>query len=258
MHTKLFCAALILKFAGSSFSQQAGEKKPELRARDLSEMFYTDTLAPRKKAPARAGQKAAVIPARAETGGSPPGAGSMRRVGLKYRILLHDSECSIQEVDPSRVFRSGEKIRLQFESNVDGYLYVLQKGSSGLESPLFPDPRINGGANRIERGILYKVPTTQWFGFDEMAGEERLTVIVSRTPLDSLPEEAPAERAPPIQLASVMSELNRLVSARDLQLVEEKAPRVGAAAKATQATIVINASADKNDAVYTEIILKHR
>ena len=93
-----------------------------------------------------------------------------RRVGVKYRITLRTPDCDIREVDSSYTFHSGDKVRLQVESNVDGYLYVLQKGSTGKDKVLFPDAKINAGDNKIARGILYSIPANQWYAFDNNPG----------------------------------------------------------------------------------------
>jgi len=164
-------------------------------------------------------------------------------------------------------------VRLQIESNVDGYLYVLQKGSTGKDRMLFPDPRINGGDNKIARGILYSVPGSQWFTFDNNPGTENLTVAVSRTPMKSVVPPAPPTQTAQkevktkedegfVSVVSVVEELNQNVRSRDLVLFQEKAPAVTApaqpvAAPVVQSTIVVNTSDTSNNAVYTEIKLKH-
>lgn len=251
------------------FSQQASGKASDLQTRDLSNMFYTDTLPP-KAEPKPEPKKVKKAPRK------PPVANvssSERRVGLKYRILLRTPDCDIKEVDSAYTFHSGDKVRLQIESNVDGYLYVLQKGSTGKDRMLFPDARINGGDNKIARGILYSVPGSQWFTFDNNPGIESLTVAVSRTPMKSVqtppkPKETKPEKTKPkedeglVSVVSVVEELNQNVRSRDLVLFQEKAPSVTApaqpvAAPAVQSTIVINTSENSNNAAYTEIKLKH-
>jgi hypothetical protein len=239
---------------------------PDTSSRDLSNLFYSDTLAPARKpaAPARKKQAAAppsvpaTPPATSPATPPAPAAGLIRRIGLKYRILLHDTQCDIHEVDPARIFYSGEQIRLQIESNVDGYLYVLQKGSSGHDSVLFPHPDINGGDNRVERGILYSVPAAQWFSFNDVPGDEHLTVVNSRTPLESVPRRTPERESDSVSIIAVNRELARTVQSRDLVLFTERSPVVGAAASGVQSTVVVNNNPDRNDAVYLDIVLKHR
>ena len=256
MNAKGHRVLLALAIAGSGAGWASQQKGGEARTRDLSDMFYTDKLVPVKSAAAAPAVKPAVQAPKARPPVGPVAA-PRRHVGLKYRILVSDTNCDLREVDSSYVFRSGEKIRLVFESNIDGYLYVLQRGSSGDESVLFPDSRINGGLNLITRGVQYSVPPAQWYIFDETPGEERLMVILSRTPLESLPQQAkPA--AEPVTLLAVRSELDRKVTARDLTLLDETAPAIGDAPPKSQAKIVLNTSSERNDLAYTEIMLRHR
>lgn len=228
-----------------------GQEDGRFTSRDLSDMFYTDTL-PAKKKPAPPGKKGVTKTSAPQTA---PG-GERRRVGLKCRLLLFSGD-NLREVDPGREFRSGERIRLQIESNIDGYLYVLQKGSSGAETVLFPHPDINGGSNRIERGISYAIPPVGWFAFDPTPGEERVRVVVAREPLEPAAPQARPARATETLMAAVTG-LERRINTRDLVFVKEKAPAVSNTPPATQATLWINTSEERNDAVYADIVLKHR
>ena len=179
MRSKIFLAIWIPYLMNAGYSQST-QQEPQARTRDLAKMFYNDTL------PAKSDGKA----------------GAERRVGLKYRILLKTPDCDIRDVDSSHKFRSGDGIRLWFESNVDGFLYVLDKQSSGVETLLFPHPEINNGTNNVERGISYPVPVTAWFIFKGVPGEERLTAIVSKTPLKTVPQLARPQEHGPISIVS--------------------------------------------------------
>ncbi len=234
-----------------------GQKPAGDMSRDLSNMFYTDaTPPPPKPAPATAKPVVKKAPA------------PLRRVGIKYRIwhLTSGPNCEnidVQEASPSTIFHSGDRVRLIFESNVDGYLYVMQKGSTGRDRLLFPNPQVSGD-NKIRRGVQYSVPYHQWFAFDKNPGEEKLTVVVSRTPLKSVPQVATAQNEGSVSVVSVVDELNQSVRARDLVVFQEKSAPTQAVAAAqpisapvSQATIVINTNPDQNNAAYIEIRLKH-
>ncbi|MEW5979665.1 MAG: DUF4384 domain-containing protein [Acidobacteriota bacterium] len=238
----------------------------EPTTRDLSEMFYNDTLPAKKEEPAPKPKPVAKKPVRKKSTQPVVNVSAPeRRMGVKYRILLRTPDCDIREVDPTHNFHSGDKVRLQVESNVDGYLYVMQKGTTGKDRLLFPDARINGGDNKISRGILYTVPANQWFTFDNNPGIEKLTVAVTRTPMKSITQPAKPKQedeAALVSVVSVVEELNQNVRSRDLVLFQEKAPVVSSPEKnvssaPVQSTIVVNTSEDSNNAVYTEIHLKH-
>src|SRR5262249_30183429 len=59
-------------------------------------------------------------------------------LGLRYSILKQTSGRQVAEVDGDTAFRSGERIRLAVEANDNAYLYIVQRGSSGNWSLLFP------------------------------------------------------------------------------------------------------------------------
>ena len=115
-----------------------------------------------------------------------PAGGETAKPGLKYRII-EQRGTGEADADPSKVFHSGDRVRFAFESNIDGYLYVVQAGSSGRWTVLFPNPDANGGRNAIVRSEEYLVPDNGWFAFDDTPGTEEVFVVVSKRALDTLP-----------------------------------------------------------------------
>src|SRR5262249_32626618 len=61
-------------------------------------------------------------------------------LGLSYWIELVGADGQGRQVTDSRIFRSGERIRLHFRSNAEGYIALILLGSSGTSRALFPDP----------------------------------------------------------------------------------------------------------------------
>jgi serine/threonine protein kinase len=133
----------------------------------------------------------ALIPAAATTlfyGTGPSGGGDApANTGLRYRILQRLENGQEISVDTSTTFRSGDSVRFAFESNSDGYLYVVSEGSSGQWLMLFPSPEINGGSNAIKAFEDYLVPSDRWFTFEGPPGTERVFVFLSREPVADLP-----------------------------------------------------------------------
>jgi len=251
MFLKIFKIVVALSIAFRCFGQEAGDKKASSSDVnvDLSKIFYEPTLD--KKQPV---QPAKSTPAK------------IFHLGLKYRATLCTQQCDIQDVNTSREFHSGDRIRFYFSANADGYLYVLHKGSSGDENLLFPNSGLNGGNNKIRKNVIYPVPPDTWFVFDQNPGEEHLKVILSRHPLESLPQQASSEASTPLggkeqrfSLAQVDQELSRKVNARDLGLFTEPSPVTKGGASSVQSTIVVNtnSSEDKNQVVYKDIVLRH-
>ena len=69
--------------------------------------------------------------------------------------LTRNGETS--NVLPDAEFQSGDRVKLLFTSNVDGYVYWLAKGTSGNYSVLFPNAKA-GMSNEIKRNQEYTVP----------------------------------------------------------------------------------------------------
>jgi hypothetical protein len=102
-------------------------------------------------------------------------------LGLRYCILKLGSDGEWNEVSTDTVFHSGDKIRVQVESNESGYLYIIMRGTSGNWRPLFPSHEIRGGDNRIEAMEPQMIPSGRGvFTFDGQKGEEKLFLVLSR------------------------------------------------------------------------------
>jgi hypothetical protein len=103
----------------------------------------------------------------------------VRAKGLSYWIELVDvSGGPGVQVTDSRIFKSGERIRLHFRSNSDGRISIVQIGSSGTSSILFPDPAKGLSNNVLQANQDIVLPSpTHWFRFDENKGTERLLVF---------------------------------------------------------------------------------
>jgi hypothetical protein len=62
-------------------------------------------------------------------------------------------------VPPGKVMEQGDVVRFRFHANFDGYLYVMDLGTSGKYQQLFPADQ-TGQDNRVEGGKDYRVPAT--------------------------------------------------------------------------------------------------
>jgi len=168
-----------------------------------------------------------------------PAEGETAKPGLKFRII-EQRGAGEADADPSKVFHSGDRVRFAFESNLDGYLYVVQAGSSGRWTVLFPNPDANGGRNAIVRSDAYLVPDNGWFAFDDTPGTEEVFVVVSKQPLDTLPGfNAPVTRRETVDRA-IVNGLQASIRPRDLLF--EKDQSVAADGKAHQVTYIVNRS----------------
>ena len=209
-------------------------------AASAKELYYTAT-APSPASP---------------TGGGPPsavaGGDDAPTAGIKYRILRRGPDGTPVEVDPDTMFRSGDRIRFAFEPNIDGFLYVIQQGSTGRWSVLLPHPLINGGRNTVTRFGEVAIPPEGWFRFDENPGSERVFVYLNKEPLSTLPWGG----GPVISAQSVdqptMIKLANSVRSRDLVFEKEAAP-----GSTDQAAYVVNQD-DVGGPVAWTVELHHR
>jgi|CZKL01.1.fsa_nt_gi hypothetical protein len=175
---------------------------------------------------------------------------SSEQIGIRYALLLRDSNGHYSEVSPTTIFHNGDHLRLSVMANQPGFLYVIQQGSTGSWSSIFPGkssaPASGEAVNQIEQGRIYQIPDGKGsFLFDQNPGQEKLFVILSRrriSDLDSVinslrnstqPGAAPSALPAAPETSGTQSEtieaLNRIpdafvqnLASRDLSLVEEE------------------------------------
>ncbi len=104
--------------------------------------------------------------------------------GTKITIELNRNG-RLSFVKPGYKFRSGDKIRLRLATNFEGYISLMNVGSTGEVEFLYP---YNGADNRVMPSRDIQVPRSDaWIVFDNKPGTENLTVIMSK---ESLSESA--------------------------------------------------------------------
>ena len=103
-------------------------------------------------------------------------------LGLSYWIeLIASAGKRGVHVTDDRTFRSGDRIRLHFRGNADGQIMIVQLGTSGASTVLFPDARKDLAHNRIRANRDHVLPSdAHWFRFDDNAGSERLLILFAR------------------------------------------------------------------------------
>jgi hypothetical protein len=170
---------VVLLCTAISLGQTAPEKKG-------AKALYYDTTSQVTVAGATgqaAGQKAVNAVAKkasSEQQGTPNAPALKANTGLMYYVELIKPNGELLRVNTSRAFRSGEKIRLHFQSNMNGRLVILQRQQDGTAQKLYPDMRINGGDNKILAGVDTVIPSKEaWFTFDNNPGEERIMVFLT-------------------------------------------------------------------------------
>lgn len=149
--------------------------------------FFFDPTLEAASAPAKTSKPPARPPARLDDVGRriaslPSNPADQKTLGLSYWIELVGPQGVGERVTDTRAFRSGEKIRLHFRSNADGYVSLVQMDSEGTSSLLFPSPAHGLTDNRIRANEDRILPAeSAWFRFDDAVGTERLVVFFART-----------------------------------------------------------------------------
>ncbi|MEK7834068.1 MAG: DUF4384 domain-containing protein [Acidobacteriota bacterium] len=103
--------------------------------------------------------------------------------GLEVTVYLKEKNGTLTPVLPQREFRKGENVKIQIESNFPGYLYIVNHGSSGNKSLIFPDGK---ESNLLQPGKTYLLPSTYDLVLDEKAGFETLQIIAAPNRLATL------------------------------------------------------------------------
>jgi hypothetical protein len=134
----------------------------------------------------------AVVPAWSQT---KPAGGPPNRMTLA--VERYESG-TWRAVDPSLIFSQNDRVRFRFSANFDGYLYVMNRSTSGKYEMLFPRED-TGEQNRVESGKQYIVPATQgWFRITGPAGHDVLYWVVSPLNLGAgAPRYRPLPPPPP-------------------------------------------------------------
>ena len=104
---------------------------------------------------------------------------------------------SVQQMNPQHVFTAGDYVRFRFSSSFDGYLYVTDQSTSGKYVSLFPAAGA-AESNEVRRNANYLVPASSgsWFRVDNPPGYETIFFLISRTQLQSSPNENQAPAGP--------------------------------------------------------------
>jgi hypothetical protein len=118
------------------------------------------------------------------------------RLGIGLTLFSRDSNGLAVRVDPDRVFRKGDRVRILLETNTDGYLYIFNKTNDGAPVMIYPDAEIDEGGNYLQAHVPFEIPDAdasderlRWFAFDENTGTEKVFFVFTREPLKDVPLE---------------------------------------------------------------------
>ena len=123
---------------------------------------------------------------------------------LEWRALKRGTDGSAIEVNPTSVFHTGDRLRLAFKPNQNGYLYIVENTEGTDGTILFPDSRVNNGRNYVVKNQEVILPAgcsskyidekgNCWWQMAPPAGKETFTVILSRDMITDLPNEVTSD-----------------------------------------------------------------
>jgi len=159
-------------------------------------------------------------------------------LGVRY-TLFREVNGKWQEVPRGMTLDTGGRVRMLFESNTEGELFLLARTAEGKWEPAAPQLPVT-----IAPDHPYTLPTGGEWILDPPAGEEVLYLIFGRKGEESLKELMQQAGEPLIAAAKVKS--------RDLVL--EVAP----SGKAEAASYAVNPSTERDAKVALEIRIRHR
>ena len=131
----------------------------------------------------------AAAPGQAAAQAAPAGAAPAPAVPAPMQVditLERRKDGKVEPMAASHVFQAGDVIRLRLKSHFDGFLYVLDQGTTGKFSSIFPGAEA-GSSNRVRPDGQYLVPAVEdgWFEVEGPAGFDILYFLLSPTALAS-------------------------------------------------------------------------
>jgi hypothetical protein len=88
----------------------------------------------------------------------------------------------IETMAPGHVFQNGDQFRLRLGSHYEGFLYVMDQGTSGRFATVFPAVD-TGNDNRLHPDATYLIPGDTWFEVTGPAGFDVLYFLLSPAPI---------------------------------------------------------------------------
>jgi hypothetical protein len=116
---------------------------------------------------------------------------SGKDVGISYKIILITKDGQTKIVPTSYIFKSGDKIKLLIKTNKEGYLTILNIGSSGNTHVLFNE--------YVDASKEHEIPRKSNLRFVGKPGTEKLLVMLSNNPNPF----APSPKAPEQKTATI-------------------------------------------------------
>jgi hypothetical protein len=101
-------------------------------------------------------------------------------------------------MEPGHVFESGDRLRFRFTPNFSGTLFVMDRGTTGSYTMLFPKDD-TGTDDRMEAGKAYVLPATDkgWFRITGPPGHDVVYFVVTSAKGGAKATAMPVPHVPP-------------------------------------------------------------
>jgi hypothetical protein len=113
-------------------------------------------------------------------------------------LLEKEDHDKVTVMEPGHVFESGDRLRFRFTPNFGGTLFVMDRGTSGSYTLLFPKED-TGTDDKIEAGKAYLLPGSDkgWFRVTGPAGHDVVYFVVTSAKTDTTVTPVPVPHLPP-------------------------------------------------------------
>ena len=145
----------------------------------------------------RATCRTALLLAGAQTGSKPAAAPAAaakpaaNRPALRITLEKKTPDGKITAVGSDHVFEQGDTVHFKVQSDFDGFIYVMDQGTSGKFASVYPSAEA-GSNNRVSQGQMFSIPSLEesWFEISGPAGFDVLYFLLSPESIATPPPSA--------------------------------------------------------------------
>jgi hypothetical protein len=121
---------------------------------------------------------------------------TLKKINIEYSLRARReksvSTAGAPEYEPVRfhsgaTLKTGDQFKINFMTDGDGYVYVINFDSQGKALIIFPHPEAGAG-NQVNAGQTYEIPSSpaNWYYLDDAKGQEILYIVASPFPIPNL------------------------------------------------------------------------
>jgi hypothetical protein len=122
---------------------------------------------------------------------APAKAAATNRPALRITLEKKAPDGKITPVGSDHVFDQGDTVHFKVQSDFDGFIYVMDQGTSGKFASVYPSAEA-GSNNRVAQGQMFSIPSIDesWFEISGPAGFDVLYFLLSPESIATPPPSA--------------------------------------------------------------------